>query len=167
MTESADREQIYLDYRDKIMGYLHTHVGNHEDAEDLCSSIFLKIYSRLDTYQPSASSLSTWIYSITRNSVIDYYRTRHVHSPIEEDIPATDELDESMLQEETLQELAAGLKHLPKELSDLIILHYYKNYTLQKIAEFMNLSYGAVKLRHKKALELLRKSMNHPAAAPQ
>ena len=159
MTDNADKEQIYLDYRDKVMGYLHTHVANHEDAEDLCSSIFFKVYSRLDTYEPSASSLSTWIYSITRNAVIDYYRTRHVHNPIEEDIPFTDELDESILEEETLQELAEALQKLPKDLSDLIILRYYKNYTLQKIAGLMHLSYGAVKLRHRKALDMLRKSM--------
>ncbi len=161
MTGLPEVDRIYLDYRDKIMGYLHTHVSNHEDAEDLCSSIFLKIYSKLETYHPSESSLSTWIYSITRNAVIDYYRTRHVHAPIEEDIPADEDLDESILHEETLEELSKALQNLPRELSDLLILHYYKNYTLQKISELMNISYGVVKLRHKKALALLRNAMKN------
>ena len=65
--------------------------------------------------------------------MIDYYRTRHVHASIEEDIPADEELDESILHEETLEELSKALRSLPRELSDLLILHYYKNYILQKL----------------------------------
>ena len=80
------KEEIYTQYRDKVFGYVRNHVNSPEDAEDITSDIFVKIYSKLDTYDESKASLSTWIYSMTSNTVIDFYRTNHVHSEIPEDL---------------------------------------------------------------------------------
>ena len=79
-------EEIYLQYKDKVLGYIRNHVNSPEDAEDLCSDVFIKIYSKLDTFDETKASLSTWIYAMTSNTVIDFYRTNHVHSEIPEDL---------------------------------------------------------------------------------
>jgi RNA polymerase sigma-70 factor (ECF subfamily) len=42
---------------------------------------------------------------------------------------------------------------------DIIVLRYYDGKTLTEIAGMMGLSYGAVKLRHQNALQLLKKQM--------
>ena len=152
-------EELYLRYKDKVLGYIRSHVGDPYDAEDLCSAVFVKVYSRLGSYTESLASVSTWIYSITRNTVIDYYRTRRVHAPIDEDLPVEDSTDEALLREESLRSLADALKALPRELSDLIILRYYKNLTLTEIAEKMHLSYGVTKNRHREALLRLRTAL--------
>jgi RNA polymerase sigma-70 factor (ECF subfamily) len=48
---------------------------------------------------------------------------------------------------------------MPEELRDLIVLRYYDNKPLTEVAELMGLSYGAVKLRHQKALGMLKKAL--------
>jgi RNA polymerase sigma-70 factor (ECF subfamily) len=48
---------------------------------------------------------------------------------------------------------------MPEELRDLIVLRYYDNRPLTEVAEMMGMSYGAVKLRHQKALAMLRKAL--------
>jgi RNA polymerase sigma-70 factor (ECF subfamily) len=151
------QEEIYLKYKDKVFGYVKNHVNSIEDAEDITSDIFIKIYSKLDTYDESKAALSTWIYSMTSNTVIDYYRTNHIHSEIPEDL--TDErssIEDEVLNKESLEALADALEQLPQELRDIIILRYYKGLTLQDIAGKMNLSYGVTKLRHREALGKLR-----------
>ena len=151
------QEEIYLKYRDKVFGYVKNHVNSIEDAEDITSDIFIKIYSKLDTYDETKAALSTWIYSMTSNTVIDYYRTNHIHSEIPEDL--TDErssIEDEVLNKESLEALADALEQLPQELRDIIILRYYKGLTLQDIAGKMNLSYGVTKLRHREALGKLR-----------
>ena len=151
------QEEIYLKYRDKVFGYVKNHVNSIEDAEDITSDIFIKIYSKLDTYDETKAALSTWIYSMTSNTVIDYYRTNHIHSEIPEDL--TDErssIEDEVLNKESLEALADALEQLPQELRDIIILRYYKGLTLQDIAGKMNLSYGITKLRHREALGKLR-----------
>jgi RNA polymerase sigma-70 factor (ECF subfamily) len=154
------KEEIYTQYRDKVFGYVRNHVNSPEDAEDITSDIFVKIYSKLDTYDESKASLSTWIYSMTSNTVIDFYRTNHVHSEIPEDL--SDEgstIEDEILNNESLELLADALSNLPQELMDIIVLRYYKGLTLQDIAVKMNLSYGVAKLRHREALGKLREML--------
>ncbi len=55
-----------------------------------------------------------------------------------------------------LEELAAALERLPAELTDVIVLHYYDNLSLLKIAETLGISCSVIKKRHNKALSLLR-----------
>ncbi len=154
------KEEIYKQYRDKVFGYVKNHVNSIDDAEDITSDIFVKIYSNLDTYDESKASLSTWIYSMTSNTVIDFYRTNHVHSEIPEDL--TDEkstIEEEILNNESLELLANALTSLPQEQMDIIVLRYYKGLTLQEVAAKMKLSYGVTKLRHREALGRLREML--------
>ena len=67
------KEKIYSEYFEKVAGCIRSHIANEQDREDIASEIFLKIYAKLDSYDERKSSLSTWIYTITKNTVIDYY----------------------------------------------------------------------------------------------
>ncbi len=154
------QEEIYTTYRDKVFGYVKNHVNSIEDAEDITSEIFIKIYSKIDTYDESKASLSTWIYSMTSNTVIDFYRTNHIHSEIPEDlVEEGSSIEDEVLNNESLELLADALQKLPQELMDLIVLRYYKGMTLQEVSKVMNLSYGVTKLRHREALGKLREML--------
>ena len=155
--QNISKEQVYLKYKDKVAAYLRNRTRSAEDAEDLCNDIFMKVFQKLDSYSESQAKLSTWIYAITRNAVIDYYRTFHISEELSgTEVDDTDGVEETVLSRETLTRLAEALKKLPEQQRDIIVLRYYKGYTLQKIAGMMNLSYGAVKLRHSAALKTLR-----------
>ena len=154
-----DIAQIYMEYRDRVMGYIYARLRSRADAEDLCQDVFEKVHLKLDSFDPEKASISTWIYSITRNSVIDFYRRNHPHEEINENIAMDDSIDDDMLNEETLEELAEALEKLPEQLREITVLRYYDGMPLTEIAKKMRLSYGAIKLRHAKALELIRKSM--------
>ncbi len=157
MGNVLSNEEIYTKYKDKVLGYIRNHVNSPEDAEDLCSDVFIKIYSKIDTFDETKASLSTWIYAMTSNTVIDFYRTNHIHSEIPEDLAEDKSLiEDEVLNSESLEELAKALRALPQEQMDIIVLRYYKGYTLQEVAEKMNLSYGVTKLRHREALGRLK-----------
>ena len=40
MTDQAFFEELYREYQPKVSGYIHSHVNDAEDAEDLCSEVF-------------------------------------------------------------------------------------------------------------------------------
>ena len=157
---APDIETIYSEYYGKVMGYIHARVRNRADAEDLCADVFEKIQRKLADFDPSKASVSTWIFTITRNRVIDHYRRSKPSEELDENLSDDTELDEGLLSSETLSELAAALKALPEELRDLIVLRYYDGKPLTEVAELMRLSYGAVKLRHQSALAKLRRAMS-------
>ena len=154
-----DIEQIYTEYRDRVMGYIYARLRSSADAEDLCQDVFVKLNKKLDSFDSGKASISTWIYSITRNSVIDFYRGSHPHEEIDENMAQDGTVDDSLLNNETLEELAEALEKLPAELREIVVLRYYDGMPLTEIAKKMNMSYGMIKLRHSAALELIRKSM--------
>ena len=154
-----DIEAIYLQYYNKVMGYIHSRIRNRADAEDICSDVFEKVQRKLPEFDSAKASVSTWIFTITRNTVIDHYRRSKPVEELDENLSDNAELDESLLNNETLSELAEALRALPEELRDIIVLRYYDGKPLTEVAEIMGLSYGAVKLRHQNALQILRQRL--------
>ena len=152
MTESERFEEIYREYHDKVLSYLRSRVNSAEDAEDLCSEVFRKALENWD----ARSGVSSYLYTISHNVVIDYYRTRRVHSEIPEDLPAEGNLEETLLSSDALDRLAGALRQLPEQERDIIVLHYYANNTLHEIADKMQLPYSVLKRRHQAALKKLR-----------
>ena len=153
-------EQIYTDYSGKVMAYIRARIRSKADAEDLQSEVFEKIMRKIDEFNPEKASLNTWIFTITRNTVIDHYRRSRPGEELDENLSDGVELDESLLNNETLSELAAALRKLPEQMRDIIVLRYYDGKPLTEIAQLMGLSYGAVKLRHQNAVIMLREAMN-------
>lgn len=155
-------EQIYQTYYDRILRYIQTKLSSPQEAEDICSAVMLKIMNGLPNFQPSKSSLTTWIYTITRNAVTDHFRGIRLNAPLEETISFHEEGFDRILREETLEELAAALEALPQRERDVILLHYYSGRSLKEIAAAMGMSYSNIKLVHSKALAHLRKHLVLP-----
>lgn len=153
---AAEKERLYKEYRDKVFGYIRSRVNNREDAEDLCEDVFLKAYRSSEEYDGERASIGTWIYSITRNTVIDYYRRSRPAEELPEDLSDDTSPEDGVLSSEMLEELASALESLPTELTDIIVLHYYDRISLTDIAAKLGISYGAVKLKHQKALMMLK-----------
>lgn len=155
MSERKTPEEIYLAYKDKVAAYVRGKIPNAADAEDIVSKVFLKVMEKYDTYDESKAAVSTWIYTITGNTVIDFYRTQKVHGELEETFSYTEDGYDEIIKEETLEELANALEKLDQRSRDVIILHYYSGHTLKEVAGMMNMSYANMKLVHAKAIRLL------------
>ena len=151
-----EQEQIYESYQEKVMAYLFNHVGRREDAEDLCSEVFEQVYRSLDRFDASKSSLSTWIYNITRYTLIDYQRTWHKGEEIDETLPSEGDIEADYIRRDTMDRLADALEALDEEGREIILLRYYEGCTLTRIASLTGTSYGMVRVKHKKALNALR-----------
>ena len=150
-------EALYQEFEPKVRAYVYGKIQDPHEVEDLVSAVFLKVVKKLDTFDPAKASLSTWVYTITRNTVTDFFRTRRTMVAFEDymggETPAPD------LTDDALEALADALVALKEKERDLIILHYYKGHTLKVVAEMMGMSYINAKVIHKKALNGLRERM--------
>lgn len=149
-------ELIYEQYHKKVLGYIYNRVNQMELAEDLCSDVFMKVYEKLDSFDESKASLSTWIFTITRNRLTDYFRTRRVFDEVPETMEDGFSVEEDVCGRETLDSLADALQTLDERERDIIVLRYYSGLTLKEIAEKMGISYAYVKLLQNKALVSLK-----------
>jgi RNA polymerase sigma-70 factor (ECF subfamily) len=153
MTDAERFEAVYREYRPKVLDYIRSHVRETQDAEDLCSEVFRKV---LEHMAPDKSGVSSYIYTITRNTVVDYYRTHRMNCPLDEDLSTDDGPEAGILSAERLESLAGALRRIPEREKDIIVLHYFANNTLQEISDKMALPYSVVKRAHQSALRHLR-----------
>lgn len=147
-------EALYQEFHPKVSAYVRGKIANVHDAEELVSAVFLKAVQKLSSYDPAKASLSTWVYTITRNTVTDFFRTHRTMTALE-DYMVGEETPHD-LSDDALDALADALLTLKEKERDLIILHYYKGHTLKTVAEMMGMSYINAKVIHKKALTGLR-----------
>ena len=149
---------IYTQYCDKVSRFVRYKIYNPIDVEDIVQTVFLKVYSNLDQYDETKASLSTWIYTITHNTVYDYLKDKRDHPVLElidNTVDSAEEPDDSLLNQEALEELACALEKLPQNQRDIIILMYYKNLDRRKVAEMFGMTYGQLRYLHDKAMKRL------------
>ena len=99
--QTIDLDRIYTEYSGKVMGYIRARIRSSAEAEDLHSEVFEKILKKIEEFDPSKASLNTWIFTITRNTVIDHFRRSKPSEELDENLSDNVELDEDLLNSET------------------------------------------------------------------
>lgn len=164
-TATYDMERVYQEFHPKVLQYIQNRSQGSMDAEDIAQNVFVKVFGKWDTFDPEKSSISTWIFNITRNTLIDYQRsmTFRKHEELSEFLADdSDDMLDCLALEEEQERLADALEALPTEERDLIVLHYYSEHTLLAVAELMHRPYGQIKRLHGKALKKLKQQMENP-----
>ncbi|MDR3301098.1 MAG: sigma-70 family RNA polymerase sigma factor [Spirochaetaceae bacterium] len=153
-------ERLYHTERQKVFGFLCKKLNSREEAEDMTSNVFLEAARSAESFDPSKSAESTWLFSICRNllnrHLRDLYTHKRIHdanfNPSEEETFSADEID-GFIQRDCLFE---ALSTLPETQRNIIILRYYKGLSPSEIAERLALSYSNVCVQTNRALAKLR-----------
>lgn len=71
-------ETVWNTYRSALQAFLRARIANPADAEDLLQEVLLKVHAGLDGLSPEMP-LKPWLYTVARNTVIDFYRRSARH----------------------------------------------------------------------------------------
>ncbi len=158
----AELTQLYTDYYPKVVGYVRSKLESScNDVEDLVADIFHKVIAGYHSFDKTRASVSTWIYRIAHNAVVDYYRSNSTNRLLSlELVPEATYLKKEVLEDDyadNLQMLTKGLQSLSERERDILILHYYKEMKLLEIASMMNLSYANIRVIESRAIQKLKK----------
>src|SRR5579884_302068 len=66
-------ESLWEAFHTKLQQFILKRVQDEQNAEDILQEVFLKIHARIDTLRDE-EKLQSWMYSIARNTIADYYR---------------------------------------------------------------------------------------------
>lgn len=166
-------QQIYDEYRPRILRYLARMVGEGE-AEDLTQEVFVKVGRALESFR-GESRLSTWIYQIATHAALDRLRPSSRHAggsslPLE-DIAGTQadgdvrtgESTASSEQRVIRQEMNACIqgiiRALPETHRTVIILSELEGLKDAEIAQILGLSLQTAKMRLHRARVKLRSEL--------
>lgn len=67
--------ELYSRYYDGVYHYVLARTGHPALAEDLSSEAFLRALRRIGTIRYTGKDLSSWLITIARNVVIDYFKS--------------------------------------------------------------------------------------------
>jgi RNA polymerase sigma-70 factor (ECF subfamily) len=151
-------ERLYAEFGRTTFGYLMSTLRDRGAAEDVQQQVFLEVWKRGPTYDPSRAGLLTWIMQITRSRAIDHLRKR-IPDPVDTDnLEPTDSTTVNEFTGEMHDQwhIAHLLKQLPSEESDLLRARFYEGKSQTQIAAETGIALGTVKMRMVQGLRRLR-----------
>ncbi len=169
-------QDIHNQHRPSIIRYLTRLTGNFEDAEDLTQEVFIKVGKNLNKFRGD-SSLSTWIYKIATNTANDFFRSVSFRNNSKQTIFSS-ELSKKMNDEIALmnikkltpeQQLIKDemngcidnyIQQLNENYRTIILLCDYEGLKNKEVAEVLEVSIDAVKIRLHRARAKLKIMMN-------
>lgn len=162
--DSEAFETLLRRYREEIYALcLARTAGNKEDANDLVQDTFVKVFVNLEKYDPKYT-FGQWIYTIARNTFIDYVRRRRENLSIESlaSAPslaptADEEPDQRIINEQHGVQIERCMASLPEKYRQMAEMRFVRELSYEEIALQMGLPIGTVKTQIHRARERLCK----------
>jgi RNA polymerase sigma-70 factor (ECF subfamily) len=137
--------------RRKVFGLAYSFLRNREAAEDVAQEVFIRVWRALPGYDRRAS-VSTWVYSITRNASLSALRARRSRggagSAADSDaVESTDIADESAFPEREAEDasLRRLIGQLPERQRQVVVLFYLQEQSHEEVAAMLAMPVGTVK----------------------
>ncbi|MDN3606476.1 RNA polymerase sigma factor [Kaistella yonginensis] len=157
--QKAQTQLINLFWVD-VFSFVMKKVQDEHAADELTVSIFSKVLSKLDLFDPNFQ-FKTWILTIAQNTIIDYWRKKSRES---ED--STDNFDgfknhlalspeELLISEEDEEQILSIIESLDANYKDIIQLRFFEEKSIKEIAEEQNITIANTKVRIMRAKKLL------------
>lgn len=148
-------KRIYQSYAGMIYSVVYDMVGQREDAQDLTSDFFIRLWERADTYR-FGKKHKGWMLTIARNMTIDFLRKKKRELPMEdvEEGQNTEDVASHVVENLSFQEAMALLKPGEQEVLDMKILGQM---TFQEIADVLNKPMGTVTWLYRQGIGKLRR----------
>jgi RNA polymerase sigma-70 factor (ECF subfamily) len=155
---------LYDIYFPIIYNYVRWRVDKTEDAQDIVSIIFEKVLVRLNTFQFRENiSVKSWIFRITHNTLVDYYRSGYQKSVQLDDkieLPSQEKPISQIAEENAL---LRQVKEILIELSDcyrdVIQMRFFAEMTNKEIAFSLNISEKTVSSYISRGTKILHKKL--------
>jgi len=145
-TQKRNITQVINDYSKRLLGFIRKRVRNEADAEDILQDVFYQFIGNTEPIE----QLTSWLFTVTRNKIIDRQRK---HKPdLIEDVYTTADDEESLnwselffdssdnpetdyLRTSFWETLNEALDELPEEQKQVFILNELEGVPFKIIAE--------------------------------
>ncbi len=154
----------------RVRDYVRAMVKDSDVADDITQETFIKVVKVIDEgrYTDNGKFLS-WVLRIAHNRALDYFRAQKSSSSVSESSAgynvlgtikyADRSVEESIISDQTAEEIRSLVELLPEEQRQVVMLRYYSDLSFKEIAEQTGVSINTALGRMRYALINMRKMM--------
>lgn len=164
LKDRSGLKDIYDAYLPYIYRIILGIVGRKEDAEDITSEFFIKLYQTSERFQ-TGNGHKGYLATIARNMAIDFMRKnkREILDSFmpdeDEETPHTEPTSPEVLEDEVLEDvsLKEALNKLSEKERIIVDMKILSDMTFQEISDTLNIPMGTVTWRYREAIKKLRR----------
>jgi len=153
--------QLVEAYQTPVYNLAYRMLGNSVEAEDAAQETFIRVCTRLDTYDVNRK-FSSWLLSIASHYCIDRLRRRRMTLLSLEDVAFTGHLvsdmgqpEEVMARDEKEAQVRQLLDALPEDYRAAVVLRYWYDCSYKEIAQMLDTTESAIKSRLFRARQMM------------
>jgi len=156
---NGDREglrRIYECYMSYIYSVIYGVLMNRENAEDVTSDFFIRIWNSAETYRPG-NAHKAWLVTIARNMALDFLRKHKkevLTDDFAEDTANSDDVEGEVLGEVGVMEALNCLTEAERQVVSLKVLG---EMTFREIADLKGIPIGTITWRYQNAIKKLKR----------
>ncbi len=158
LSQEIDWDAVYAELEPRIYNFFRYRIGNDLSAQDLTSITFEKAWRGRVRFRRNLGSVSTWIFTIARNTAIDHFRKTRRETSLDErhDLVDPASVEETVQHREEFSQLSSLLASMSTREHELIALKYGGRLTNREIARLTRLSESNVGAILSRAVRKLR-----------
>lgn len=149
--------EIYEAYIQYIYTIVYGVLGSRENAEDVTSEFFIRLWTLAETYQANGAH-KAWLATIARNMAIDFIRKNKREIPMEDmelEEPSTKETPETeVVSGMSVMQALETLNEAERVIVDMKVL---SELSFREISEALHIPMGTVTWRYQNAIKKLRR----------
>lgn len=158
-------EDVYTAHRDAVYRFVFFRVRDIDVVEDIIQTVFIKMYEKIRSGDVPHNP-SSYLFTIARNTVIDYWRKKKTlsleayleYAPEPEDTSPTPEgISMSRESQELVEKLLTTLSH---EQRDILVMKYVTDLSNKEIAEITGKTEESIRQIQSRALRTLRSRLS-------
>lgn len=151
---NCDIHHIYQKYNSHLFAFIRQQIKDESTANDVLQEVFLKTMESC-LKDRDIQNLKSWLFYVTRNTIIDYFR-RQSKNIREEDYINLNHLNSADFQQILSEDVADMISLLPKEYALPLQWSDIDGIPQKDIAEKLNISLPGAKSRIQRARKKLR-----------
>ena len=152
--------EVYDKYAPALYRYAYRLLGQQDVVQDIVAESFYRYLQALKNGNGPDKNLSAWLYRVTHNLIVDFYRRQ----PDQEVVPLEntplsepDTSERTLLEQEKASQMRVAMSRLPSSQQQVIALRFLEELSNNEVALVMGKTVGAVKSLQHRALAALRR----------
>ncbi len=168
--DAGAMREVYDRYGRLVYSLILRMVRNSAAAEDLVQETFLRVWNRMQAFDPERGALGPWVLTVARNRAIDYLRSADgTVSAGALDLDRLEhpgqfcDFEDRALSLDRARRLKDAFEKLTPHQKTVVELAYYEGLSQTEMAERMQQPLGSVKTWVRSALKALREQLTETA----